>query len=88
MTDDKQPEEGLMHKVGEGIAKAYDATGLHKVVDATILDKSPHGTNVDGVIDAGPALHKVVDATVLDKSPHGTNVDHAINIEHHTSKPE
>jgi hypothetical protein len=35
----------------EPVKKAVGKTGevLHKAVDATILDKSPHGTNVDGM---------------------------------------
>lgn len=71
-------DQNLLQKVGAAAHTAVEKTGevLHKAVDATILDKSPHGTMVDGVPRAdGAFLHDVADATVVDKSPHGVMVD-------------
>ena len=43
-------DQNLLQKVGAAAHTAVEKTGevLHKAVDATILDKSPHGTMVDG----------------------------------------
>ena len=48
---------------------------IHKVLDHTILDMSPYGTNIDGAprLD-GKMAQGIANATVLDTSPHGTNV--------------
>jgi hypothetical protein len=71
-------DSNLLQKVGAAAHTAVQKTGeaLHKAVDATILDKSPHGTMIDGTprLD-GAVVHDIADATVFDKSPHGVMVD-------------
>jgi len=75
------------------LVAAVETTGrvLKKVVDATVLDMSPHGTCVDGVPRLDGKLAKdIVDHTVLDVSPHGTNVDGTprVHLVHHDQRDQ
>ena len=55
--------------------------GLHKAVDATILNTHPCGAPIDGMVRMdGEFVKDTVDATVLNKHPCGANVDHAVNL--------
>jgi hypothetical protein len=81
--------KNLLQKTGDALKDVAAGAGnlLHKAVDATILDMSPHGTNVDGAVRLDGAIAKdVIDHKVLDMSPHGTNVDGAVNLGHHDKK--
>ena len=55
--EEPKKDETLGEKIRHGAQTVYDKTGLHKAMDATVFDKSPHGTNIDGRVEAH-LLHK------------------------------
>lgn len=70
---EEEAKKGIGGAIKETLGTVYDKTGLHKAMDATVFDKSPHGTNVDGFVDTKGVTKEVIDHTVLDTTP--TNVD-------------